>query len=299
MEQEFLTCGIDQDEMVHGKEVAAALRKGKGGGIPWFVFFDPSMPVLSRGAETGSLKRRDAAVLGTADGPDGNVGCPISLEERSHFLACISAAQKNMSESQLLRLAELQRQFAADRDENEGQGILQLPKPQPSFGELQRAFEEDRNVNARQAKDNGGKQAKEKSEATFFPKFRALAKNYLAKPEDRGRSALWCLAQFPNSGLDWKNPGKVVTGLANSLVEEWANAPWALGLAGILAGLHGQDGFSAEPALCKLEALLHNPRAKESAGYQRVKIWQNLDSEKRAAAQKEFEKHYPDSRIQQ
>jgi hypothetical protein len=204
-----------------------------------------------------------------------------------------------MNESQLLRLAELQRQFAADRSEKNGQSILQLPEPQPSFGELQSAFEEDRNVNARQAKDHGGKQARDKSEATFFPKFRALAKNYLAKPEDRGRSALWCLAQFPNSGLDWKNPSKVVTGLANSLVEEWANAPWALGLASTLAGLHGQDGFNAEPALCKLENLLHNPRAKESVGYQRVKIWQNRDLEKWAAARKEFEKRYPDSRIQQ
>ncbi len=63
---------IDTDEMENGSEVADQLRKGRGGGIPWMVILDPA------GNE-----------LISADGPDGNIGCPVGPAEIDYFLTMI------------------------------------------------------------------------------------------------------------------------------------------------------------------------------------------------------------------
>jgi hypothetical protein len=72
---------IDQDRMEHGSLMAAVIRQGRRGGIPWFVFTDAEMKPLV-----------------TSDGPEGNVGCPVMAEEISHFIDMLHKVRKNMSE---------------------------------------------------------------------------------------------------------------------------------------------------------------------------------------------------------
>jgi len=104
---------IDQDEMQGGQDVASALRAGKGGGIPWFVFLDASEPVLAQNA-SGDLARRDEAVLATADAPAGNVGCPVTRSERAHFVSTIEAARMRMTDGDIDRFAELLQDYARE-----------------------------------------------------------------------------------------------------------------------------------------------------------------------------------------
>jgi len=104
--------------MKNGKRVASALRAGKDGGIPWFVFLDPSKPLLKErelqeGETVPALLRRKAAVLATADAAEGNVGCPVSESERAHFVGCIAKTRKTLSDKQLARFEELLAAFAS------------------------------------------------------------------------------------------------------------------------------------------------------------------------------------------
>lgn len=100
---------IDVDRMKNGKRVGLGLRAGKDGGIPWFVFLDPTEPLLrpkptedgSEPAADAKLQRRKAAVLATADGPNGNVGCPMTPEERAHFLHTIETASRSLTPEEL------------------------------------------------------------------------------------------------------------------------------------------------------------------------------------------------------
>lgn len=64
----FIDIKIDIDRMAGGKDVAARLRGGTGGGIPWMAFYD------------GSGKE-----IIDSDGPNGNVGYPVKDEEIAHF----------------------------------------------------------------------------------------------------------------------------------------------------------------------------------------------------------------------
>jgi hypothetical protein len=100
---------IDVDRMRNGKRVGLGLRAGKDGGIPWFVFLDPDQPLLrQKPTEDGSapgedavLHRRKAAVLATADGPEGNVGCPMTPEERAHFLHTIETSSLSLTKEEI------------------------------------------------------------------------------------------------------------------------------------------------------------------------------------------------------
>lgn len=73
----FVDVKIDQDRMTNGKTVAALLRQGRKGGIPWFVF------------ATAEL-----APLATSDGPEGNCGFPAKEHEIEHFLGMLRSTER-------------------------------------------------------------------------------------------------------------------------------------------------------------------------------------------------------------
>jgi len=78
---DYVTVMIDQERMTGGEELAAELRGGKGGGIPWMVILDGE----------GEPKI-------TSDGPRGNVGCPARPHEIDYFLEMLDATRQHMTE---------------------------------------------------------------------------------------------------------------------------------------------------------------------------------------------------------
>ncbi|MCP4093962.1 MAG: hypothetical protein GY747_10985 [Planctomycetes bacterium] len=100
--------------MKNGTRVGKGIRAGKDGGIPWFVFADPSQPLLrvkptedgSPPAEDAPLQRRKDAILATANGPDGNVGCPMSKAERAHFHDMLVASRISLTNKELEVIAK-------------------------------------------------------------------------------------------------------------------------------------------------------------------------------------------------
>lgn len=296
--KDFVICGIDQDVMVNGKTVASAIRKGVEGGIPWFVIFDPSKPVITKVEADGSYARREAAILATADGPNGNVGCPMAKEERTHFLACLSAARKNLDDEALMFIAEQQRAFAAERNEQYGEALDGMPKPPVNFAALQAVYiaKMEAFSKAWEAAQNGEGDFPEFPDfKQDFNDFRALAKNYLAAPDDRGQAYLWCLENVSMSGIVWKNPGKVMTGLANTLIDNWYDAPWAEDLPMSLSYLGGDGGFDAAAALMRLEGKFSDPKDKVKVAYARANINRGYDNELWVKDVEAFIKAYPNS----
>lgn len=67
--------------MDDGADLAAELRGGASGGIPWSVILDAQGNALI-----------------TADGPEGNMGCPAVPHEIEHFCAMLDATRRHMSE---------------------------------------------------------------------------------------------------------------------------------------------------------------------------------------------------------
>lgn len=75
---------IDVDRMKKGKAIEQAYRKGVRGGIPWYVILEPG-----------------GAQLATADGPEGNVGCPVQPAEVAYFLDTLRRTRRHLSEADL------------------------------------------------------------------------------------------------------------------------------------------------------------------------------------------------------
>lgn len=84
----FVDIKIDTDRMEGGAEVAARLRGGATGGIPWMVFLD------------GSGKE-----VINSDGPNGNIGYPVQEAEIAHFVRMLEAV--NVSEEDRAEFAKL------------------------------------------------------------------------------------------------------------------------------------------------------------------------------------------------
>ena len=64
--------------MTHGAEVAKRLRGDRDGGIPWMVILD------ANGGE-----------LISADGPDGNIGCPVAPDGIEYFMKMLEQTAKH------------------------------------------------------------------------------------------------------------------------------------------------------------------------------------------------------------
>ncbi len=91
----FVDIKIDTDRMDGGKEVAARLRGGASGGIPWMVFLD--------GAGQEVIN---------SDGPNGNVGYPVQPEEIAHFVRMLETV--NVSEEDRVTFAKLLEEAGAE-----------------------------------------------------------------------------------------------------------------------------------------------------------------------------------------
>ena len=70
--------------MTNGKAVGMRLRGTDRGGIPWITILD------AEGEE-----------LITSDGPKGNIGCPVTPDERSHFMTMVKKTAQKMSEKDI------------------------------------------------------------------------------------------------------------------------------------------------------------------------------------------------------
>ena len=81
--------------MTNGKEVASRLRGTDRGGIPWMVILDS-----------------DAKALINADGPEGNIGCPVQPEERAHFIQMVEKTRDKITDDGVKTIAEELQKFA-------------------------------------------------------------------------------------------------------------------------------------------------------------------------------------------
>lgn len=94
MSLNYVDLKIDVERHTNGEAVAARLRKGKRGGIPWIVITD----------EFGTE-------LVNADGPGGNVGCPVTTEERAWFMTMIKRTSRTLTDAQI---ATIETELAAN-----------------------------------------------------------------------------------------------------------------------------------------------------------------------------------------
>lgn len=80
MAKDYIDLKIDTERHLNGEAVAKRLRGERGGGIPWMVVVDAA------GEE-----------LLTGDGPDGNIGCPVTEAEREWFMTILGRTRQHMS----------------------------------------------------------------------------------------------------------------------------------------------------------------------------------------------------------
>ena len=304
MSIDFVDCSIDQDEMRNGQTVASALRRGKDGGIPWFVFLDPSEPILFKREDDSKWTRREAAVLATADADEGNVGCPITLPERQHFTACLQAARISLSEEQILRLAQIHSDFASKKNADDGIGTATIAQLPPSFDSLEEGFNNELQGYLAKLREQGkGKPIPLGSAVPtgeYFPKFRQLAKNYLAPPADRGRALMWCFKHFSETRDTWDNYDKVVRQVANSMIDNWANEDWAAGMADVIlrsAALPASgSNYTRATALARLETVAKDDERKAHAAFNRTMLWKPKGEDEFSNKLESFIANYPDDK---
>jgi len=87
LERDFVVAKVDIDRMTDGKNVMLHHRSSASGGIPWYVVLD------SKGKS-----------LGTADGPEGNIGYPFKPKEIDHFVNLVRSASQHIDAQQLEKL---------------------------------------------------------------------------------------------------------------------------------------------------------------------------------------------------
>jgi hypothetical protein len=75
---------IDVDRDLNGPEVALQLRGTDQGGIPWIVITDAT------GKE-----------IVNSDGPGGNIGCPVTEEERGWFMTMLEKSTRRLAPADL------------------------------------------------------------------------------------------------------------------------------------------------------------------------------------------------------
>lgn len=95
--KDFVDLKIDQDRMTNGKEVAAELREGARGGIPWSVLLGP-----------------DGERRITSDSPGGNIGYPVQPEEIAHFMKMVETVRESMTDEDIAYLKQRLDERAAE-----------------------------------------------------------------------------------------------------------------------------------------------------------------------------------------
>ena len=142
LSKDFVEVMISEDKMPGGKETSNALRKGIRGGVSWFVFLNPEEAVLKE--IDGTWKRRKASVLATADGPDGNVGCPMIPVERNHFLECLRTARIQLTDAEIDRIGLILHKFAIETIGEEAGPLPDLIAEVVSSADLLIQFQADK-----------------------------------------------------------------------------------------------------------------------------------------------------------
>ena len=83
--------------MEQGAETGKKLRGDRSGGIPWITILDG-----------------DGTELVTSDGPNGNIGCPITEPERAYFVTMIEKTAQHASPDRFTDIAKALDQHAED-----------------------------------------------------------------------------------------------------------------------------------------------------------------------------------------
>jgi hypothetical protein len=86
---------IDVEEMTDGAAVARQLRGGAASSLPWMTILDA-----------------DGNQLISSDGPDGNIGCPISEGGCEYFLTMFRTSSQHATEEDLQFIREKLEDFA-------------------------------------------------------------------------------------------------------------------------------------------------------------------------------------------
>jgi|TARA_B110000495_G_C22584932_1_gene351047 hypothetical protein len=99
-EHDYVVLKIDVEEMQNGGTVATRLRQGREGGIPWITILNA-----------------DGQEIVTSDGPQGNIGCPITKGECGYFITMIEKSSQHASTEQVTDIAKALDEYAQKRRE--------------------------------------------------------------------------------------------------------------------------------------------------------------------------------------
>jgi hypothetical protein len=92
---DYLVLKIDIETMTHGDEVGGRLRGARGGGIPWITILDG-----------------DGMELVTSDGPDGNIGCPITEQECAYFIEMLEKTVQHAPPQRITEITKALEEYA-------------------------------------------------------------------------------------------------------------------------------------------------------------------------------------------
>jgi len=95
MAKDWIVVEIDTDRMKNGAAVGNRLTRGESKGYPWSVILDA----------------QGKALIGS-DGPDGNIGCPVTPEETAHFFAMLTKTRQRLADDELALLRKEHDDFA-------------------------------------------------------------------------------------------------------------------------------------------------------------------------------------------
>ena len=95
---DYIVLKIDVEEMQHGDVIGKKLRGDRTGGIPWFTILD------AEGAE-----------LVSSDGPNGNIGCPVSEDECAYFVSMIEKTIQHAPAGRVAEIAKALDKYAQKR----------------------------------------------------------------------------------------------------------------------------------------------------------------------------------------
>jgi hypothetical protein len=93
--KDWIVLEIDTDRMTNGKQVEERLTSGVQKGYPWSVILDDS-----------------GVALADADGPEGNIGCPVQPAEAAHFFSMLETTRQRLTDDELERLKQEHAAFA-------------------------------------------------------------------------------------------------------------------------------------------------------------------------------------------
>ncbi len=95
--RDYLDVKIDQDRMTNAAAVIARLRRDTKGGIPWMVVLDA-----------------DGQALVTSDGPQGNIGHPVTTTEIDYFIRMLNRTARRLSADDVSNIKKRLTELAAE-----------------------------------------------------------------------------------------------------------------------------------------------------------------------------------------